>query len=73
MEVLTIGSSIMTVNGVEQLLDKYGTAPIIYEGRTYVPARTIFEALSAEVYWNSETRTITGIRGNTDVKLAIGE
>ncbi|MBQ4347028.1 MAG: copper amine oxidase N-terminal domain-containing protein, partial [Firmicutes bacterium] len=32
--------------------------PIIENDRTLVPLRAIFEALGAEVEWNSETRSI---------------
>jgi len=39
----------VTVNGVEVLFDQ---PPVISSGRTLVPARAVFEALGASVYWD---------------------
>lgn len=47
------------------------TAPTIVDGRTLVPLRAIFEALGAEVEWDSSTRTATGTRGGTVVVVQI--
>ena len=33
--------------------------PIIYDGRTYLPLKALAEALSADVDWNPDTKTIT--------------
>lgn len=57
------------VNGTRVIFD---VPPIIKNGRTLVPFRKIFEALGAEVGWFEQTRTVTGIRGATEVKLTIG-
>ena len=46
--------------------------PIMENGRVLVPLRTIFEALGATVEWEPSTRTVTSKRGNTTVKLTIG-
>lgn len=46
--------------------------PIISEGRTLVPLRTIFEAMGASVDWNAETQTVTAVRGGDTVSLTIG-
>lgn len=43
----------------------------IVEDRFVVPLRAIFEALGAEVEWSSETRTVTGTKGENSVKLTI--
>ncbi|MEW6172283.1 MAG: stalk domain-containing protein [Bacillota bacterium] len=48
------------------------TPPVIEGGRTLVPLRAIFEALGAEVDWDGETRTVTGRKGSTAIKLVIG-
>lgn len=45
--------------------------PQIVNDRTLVPLRAIFEALGAEVNWDGTTRTVTGIKGETTVKLTI--
>ena len=45
--------------------------PTIIDGRTMVPVRDIFEACGAEVNWDSNTKTITGKKGNTTVVMQI--
>lgn len=51
----TIGSTVMTVNGEEKIMD---VAPYIKEERTYVPARFVSEALSCDVQWAQDTYTV---------------
>lgn len=46
--------------------------PVLDAGRTLVPMRALFEALGAEVYWDSVTRTALGILNSTEVKITIG-
>jgi len=41
-------------------------APIVYNGRTYLPVRAIGEALGVKVDWNNDTRTV--ILGEAAVK-----
>ena len=47
------------------------TPPQIVDGRTLVPVRAIFEAIGATVEWDSETRTATGVKGDTEVIIQI--
>jgi hypothetical protein len=47
--------------------------PRMINGRVMVPLRGVFEELGANVEWNSATRTVTAVRGDTDVQLRIGE
>ena len=47
--------------------------PIIIDGRTLVPLRAIFEALGATVDWNSDTQTVTSNKGNTAIRITIGD
>ena len=54
--ILTIGSNIVLVNGVETEIDSPAE---IKDIRTFVPLRFVSEALGAKVDWNSETRQIT--------------
>ncbi|MEW6171517.1 MAG: stalk domain-containing protein [Bacillota bacterium] len=49
------------------------TPPVIEGCRTLVPLRAIFEALGAQVDWDGKTRTVTGKKGTTMIKLVIGQ
>lgn len=46
--------------------------PQIIEGRTMLPVRDIFEAVGAEVNWESETKTIISTKGLKSVSMSIG-
>ncbi|KAB2336765.1 copper amine oxidase N-terminal domain-containing protein [Cytobacillus depressus] len=46
--------------------------PIIQNGRTLVPLRSIFEGLQAVVDYNSKTKVITAQRGSTTIELTLG-
>jgi hypothetical protein len=50
----------------------FGVPPIISKGRTLVPLRAIFEELGAEVEWDSQARSISAYKGNTELYLEIG-
>jgi hypothetical protein len=67
---LTIDSKEIVVNGTAKELD---VPAQIVDSRTLVPLRAIFEALGASVEWNAETSTVTSAKGDTNVKLTIGE
>lgn len=45
--------------------------PIIENGRTMVPVRSIFEAMGANVDWNAASRVVTGSKGSISVILPI--
>jgi|GEM_PF-2140852 len=60
---------IVTLNGNRLTFDQ---PPIIENGRTLVPLRAIFEAMGATVEWDQATQTVTGTKGNTVVKMTIG-
>jgi len=64
-----IGSDIMTVNDKATQLD---VAPEIKDGRTFLPLRSIAEALGATVDWIAETKGITVTLGETTIGLQIG-
>ena len=57
-------------NGVDLYFD---TPPVIINGRVLVPMRKIFETLGCEILWDSETNTVTAVKGATKIKLGIGE
>ncbi len=51
----------------------YGTnKPYTENGRMLVPMRKIFEAIGADVSWDSETKTITAQRNGVTAKIQIG-
>ena len=49
----------------------YGQLPVIVEGRTLVPLRSVFEALGATVEWNAETRSVTSVKGDVTIILTV--
>lgn len=59
----------VTVDGAA--LD-FDVKPQIIQDRTMVPMRAIFEALGADVYWDSISNTATGIKDSTVVIIGIG-
>lgn len=52
--VLTVDSSIATVNGTEQ---EMGVPVILQNGQAYIPLRFVSEALGAEIEWVAEENT----------------
>lgn len=56
---------ILTVNGKEikmtigKVLEKYGVAPVIIGGRTFVPVRFVADELGAVTTWDDATKTVT--------------
>jgi len=45
--------------------------PIIKNNRTMLPFRAIFEALGAEVDWNEQTKTASGLHKNGDIYFTL--
>ena len=58
------------VDGVQLSFD---VNPIIYEGRTLVPMRLIFEALGAKVDWIDETKTAVGVKDGIKIEISIND
>lgn len=54
----------------EKLLN-FDVPPMIINSRTLVPFRVILEALGAEVGWNGDTRIVSAIKDNLNIKLRI--
>lgn len=50
---------------------EFDVAPRIFDGRTMVPIRTIFEKMGATVEWNSDTNSAICTKGNTVVKMTV--
>ncbi len=53
---MAIGSPTLTVNGQAQTMD---VAPVINNGRTYLPARWVADALGCQVDWNATNKIVT--------------
>ncbi|MFC0216188.1 stalk domain-containing protein [Paenibacillus chartarius] len=52
---------------------RFEQPPLIVDGSTLAPLRSIFEALGATVEWDADTMTATGKKGDTTVTLKLGE
>ncbi len=52
---------------------KTDVSPVIINGRTLVPMRSIFEKLGAEIKWNDATKTVTGTKNGTEVQIKIDD
>lgn len=48
-------------------------APIIKEGRTFLPVKYVGEGLEAQVGWNASERKVTVILGNDRLEMVIGK
>lgn len=57
------------VNGSQLTLD---TPPLVVQGRTLLPLRTVFEALGAEVEWDASRQSIAASKGDISLLLYIG-
>lgn len=44
---------------IGKTLEKYGVAPVIIDGRTFVPVRFVADELGANVVWDDATKTVT--------------
>jgi hypothetical protein len=45
--------------------------PEIINDRTFVPLRSIFEAMNAKAVWNQETLTVTAVKGSRTISLTL--
>ena len=59
----------VVVNGQALNFDQ---PPVMENGRALVPLRAIFEALGAEVGWDSDTQTVTAMKDDIVITLQIG-
>ena len=56
---------------VDGQLLHFDTQPIIYQDRTLVPMRMIFESLGAEVSWEARTSTAIAVKDGVTLRLPI--
>lgn len=59
-------------NGTRISFHAYGQNPALLQSRTLVPLRSIFEAMGAEVQWDSASSTAIATRDGITVKIQIG-
>lgn len=63
-------------NGMKVFIDreelKSSLEPVIIEGRSLFPMRTIFEALGAKVDWNDTENKVTATQGSNTIELTVG-
>lgn len=50
-----------------------GQKPVVSNGRTLVPLRGVFEKLGVSVGWDGDSKTVTAVKGDTMVKIAIDD
>ena len=69
---LQINNPYMYANGVEKEIDEgRGTTPIVDNGRTLVPIRSIIEECGGTVNWDQNTQTVTLSYNSKEIKLII--
>lgn len=73
MLVLTVGSPIITVNGLSKKIDAQGSTPVIKNSRTLLPIRTLIESLGGTVSWNSSEQKVTVNLHGHSMALWIGK
>ncbi len=52
---------------------EFDQPPVLQNDRTLVPFRAIFEALGANVDWDDATQTAIAVKGDTTLKITIGD
>ena len=68
--IMSIGSAQMIANNDVVKID---TAPVIHDGRTYVPLRALSNIFDADCQYNSDTKEITITRGDTAIAMTVGK
>ena len=57
---LSIDNPVMTRNGIQKDIDTgFGTAPVIKEGRTFLPIRALITEMGGDISWDSTESKIT--------------
>ncbi len=72
--ILQIGRQTMQVNGISQDIDPgYDTAPVIVNGRTFVPIGAIIDELGGSVSWSPSEQSVSVYLNGETIGLKIGE
>jgi hypothetical protein len=64
----TVGQNFYTAGGQSIDMD---VSPFISNGRAFVPARFLADALGAQTSWDATTRTVTLTKGDTTIGMTI--
>lgn len=71
--VFTIGSSVMTVDGAQAEVDPgFDTTPVLEQGRTFLPIRTLVETLGGTIDYEAASKTVTISLDKQIIKLVLG-
>jgi|GEM_PF-5250478 len=73
MVVLKVGSPSIEVNGTSKKIDTQGSKPIIQNGRTLLPIRTLIESLGGTVAWDAKEQKVTITLNGHSIVLWIGK
>jgi hypothetical protein len=71
--ILKVGDPNITVNGISQKIDAQGSKPIIKNGRTLLPIRTLIESLGGQVLWDAREQKVTITLNGHSIVLWIGK
>lgn len=64
-----IGNTKYTVNGATYTMD---TAPLVHEGRTFMPIRFVTDNIGAQTLWSAADQTVTITQADKTIRLKIG-
>ena len=67
---LVVNKKTMVVDGIASTIDQ---GPLVENGRSYIPARSIVEALGGKVIWNGGTKMVRVISGAKMIDLWIDD
>jgi len=70
---LKIDSPYIVIDGILNKIDAQGSKPIIQNGRTLLPIRTLFESIGGIVEWNTKEKKITIILNGHSINLWISK
>jgi|GEM_PF-1104937 len=73
MITLRINSPYITVNGISKKIDSQNSKPIIKNGRTLLPIRSLVESLGGNVAWYPKTRQVGITLNGHTILLTIGK
>lgn len=72
--VLQVGNPLMKVNGESKEIDLgKGTTPVIYQGRTVLPVRSLIEELGGQLAFDSDDQKLTINLNDKKIELWIGK